>query len=75
LTEIGQMKGLEPILEMDSGRKAVGGWFASVWDAMHNVDWRNHFDYKAAELFLNRFTFNYHRWSSTDLGGLSCLLI
>jgi len=35
------MKGLEPILEIDSDRKVVGGWFASVWDAMHNVDWQN----------------------------------
>ncbi len=60
LAEIGQLEGLESVLEIAPDNSAAGGWFAPAWEAMRTIDWYNNFDTKAANIFLSRFTFNYH---------------
>ncbi len=60
LEEMSQIEGLESVLETDSNGNAVGGWFAAAWEALRKVDWHDNFEVEAAELFLSRFTFNYH---------------
>ncbi len=60
LAATGEMEGLESILEIAPDKSAVGGWFASAWEALRKVDWKNDFAIEAAEVFLGRFTFNYH---------------
>jgi len=60
LRVISQLPGHESILVLSEDSRATGGWFAPAWEAMQKVDWERDFSQQAAELFLSRFTFNYH---------------